>query len=123
MVAQLINAMIPDGTPILCGGDRPQSFGSSSGGCQSYDVASDKWEMYSATIFGGSKTFVDFNPDVGFIMAGGYDPRSLKVEWSDDYGQTKTDLPDVPINGPYLVGACLVIINATTVWMAGGYSE
>ena len=67
----------------------------------------------------------DFHQDVGLIVAGGDgDSKSKKVELSTDYGQTKTSLPDIPyaINN-WMTSACLVIVNETTVFMAGGHSE
>ena len=72
-----------------------------------------------------SYQFYDFHPDVGLIVAGGSSPNSKKVELSTDYGYTKRSLPDLPygLSSSYLTRACLVIINTTTVFVAGGYSE
>ena len=67
--------------------------------------------------------FYDFHPDVGLIIAGGLFPASKKVEISTDYGQTKTSLPDLPYGSDDLSSACLVIVNTTTIFVAGGSGE
>ena len=51
----------------------------------------------------------------------------MKVQWSTDYGQTQTTLASsVPYaqqaGKSWISGACVVIVNATTIFMAGGYS-
>ena len=67
----------------------------------------------------------DFHPDVGLIVAGGSAPieSAKKVELSTDYGYTKTSLPDLPYGDEMVMAGCLVIINTTTVFVAGGYSK
>ena len=69
--------------------------------------------------------FYDFHPDVGLIVAGGRD-HARKVDISTDNGKTKTSLPDLPYgtstNNAGLHRGCLVIINTTTVFVAGGES-
>ena len=64
---------------------------------------------------------------MGLVVAGGDFGRSggsLKVELSTDYGQTKTSLPDIPYGLNNRVNdACLVIVNSTTLFMAGGYGK
>ena len=43
------------------------------------------------------------------------------VERSTDYGQTFQNLSDVPYGGQYgMNGACVVIVDEETVFMAGG---
>lgn len=64
----------------------------------------------------------DYRPDVGLIIAGGLNTRN--VDWSTDYGQTKTS---IEIPGDYRPGgdlsyACAAIVNTTTVFLAGGAS-
>ena len=41
------------------------------------------------------------------------------VDLSKDYGQTKTRLPNLP----GLHDACMVSVNESTIFLAGGYSE
>ena len=41
------------------------------------------------------------------------------VDLSKDYGQTKTRLPNLP----GLHDACMVSVNTTTIFLAGGYSQ
>ena len=44
---------------------------------------------------------------------------------SSDYWQTKTILPDLPLTSPtsHLLGACMVYVNRTTIFVAGGYYD
>ena len=67
--------------------------------------------------------FYDFHPDVGLIVAGAHNPSSKKVELSTNYGQSKTSLPDIPYGSGWNHGACLVIVDSTTVFVAGGRSK
>ena len=73
----------------------------------------------------------DFTPEVGLIMGSSWDCRapcsqgltkySKIVERSTDYGQTFQNLSDVPYGGQYgMNGACVVIVDEETVFMAGG---
>ena len=70
------------------------------------------------------ESFWDYNPDVGLIVAGG---SSLNVNISRDNGLTVETLTKHPYGWTssykYLDGACLVIINETTLFVAGGKSE
>lgn len=60
-------------------------------------------------------------------MAALHNPLLLKdwnkVEISKDYGQTKQFLSDVPYSDNSFQGGCLVIVNSTTIFVAGGRSE
>ena len=61
----------------------------------------------------------DYSPDVGFVIAGGFDGTANmdKVEWSADLGasfEAAEPLPK-PVNG-----ACLVIVGHR-VFVIGGY--
>ena len=64
----------------------------------------------------------DFHPDVGLIMAGGAFPLTKAVVRSTDYGHTFTSLPEMPygVSGQGVFGSCLVIIDSTTIFLAGG---
>ena len=95
--------------------------------------------MIQFFIFSSIEQFYDFRPDVGLIMAGGTvirDEReeiSRNVTLSNDYGQTKETLTVLPStliaaedNELYNIGlrsACLVIVNASHIFIAGGTSE
>ena len=68
--------------------------------------------------------FWDFHPDVGLIVAGGNSPASKEVYISKDYGKTNSLLTNLPYGSyNYVSGGCLVIVNSTTVFVAGGYGE
>ena len=73
----------------------------------------------------------DFTPEVGLIMGSAWDCQvpcsqgltkySTIVERSTDYGQTFQNLSDVPYgNARGMNGACMVIIDEETAFMAGG---
>ena len=62
----------------------------------------------------------DFHPDVGLIVAGGQQPQNNKVELSTDYGQTKESLGNLPYGCDWLSSGCMIILNKTTVFLAGG---
>ena len=49
-----------------------------------------------------------------------WDIYSKRLELSDDYGQTKETLADLPMR---MKSACLVIVNTSTIFMAGGSSS
>ena len=69
----------------------------------------------------------DFNSNVGLIVAGENTYGQLyskKVDLSTDYGQTKTTLSEYPVSATtFWAGGCLVIVNTTTVFFAGGRSK
>ena len=67
--------------------------------------------------------FWDFHPDVGLIVAGGNNPASKEVYISKDYGKTNYLLTNLPYGSSYVSGGCLVIVNSTTVFVAGGYGK
>jgi len=93
--------------------------------CIRYDGASDSWTLNSTTHFGGMYQNWAYHPDVGLIVAGAHSPKSKEVELSTDYGQTKTSLGVIPYASAYgvLKGACVVIVNKTTVFLAGGRAD
>ena len=62
----------------------------------------------------------DFNPDVGLVVAGGNSPSSKSVHISKDFGRSYSFLTNVPYGSSYVYGACLLIVNATTLFVAGG---
>ena len=70
--------------------------------------------------------FWDYNPKVGLIVAGGSSPKSVNLNISRDNGLTVETLTQIPYgwcNSPttkYIWQGCLVIINETTVFVAGG---
>merc|ERR1712117_124056 len=60
----------------------------------------------------------------GLVIAGTANQK--KVELSTDYGQTKTHISDIPTDyadTSQLILACVVIVNKTTLFMAGGYGS
>ena len=63
----------------------------------------------------------DFHPDVGLVIAGGYNGTEMDiVEMSrrgQDLGRKFEKLPNLP---KQLEESCLVIINSTTIFVAGG---
>ena len=70
----------------------------------------------------------DFTEEAGLILAGGGQPYSTIVEQSTDRGKTFQQIQTMPYGGNgnawtarRVVGACMVIIDATTVFIAGGY--
>ena len=70
----------------------------------------------------------DYHPQVGLIVAGGYNPYSTSMNISRDYGKTVEELANIPYantgcNTAAIWGGCLVIVNTTTVFFAGGYGE
>ena len=68
--------------------------------------------------------FWDYNPQVGLIQAGGQNPYSISMTRSQDFGLSVETLTDIPyVCGSYIHSGCLVIVNTTTVFVAGGYSE
>ena len=64
----------------------------------------------------------DFHPEVGLIVAEGSSPRSKKVYLSTDFGQSHTALTDIPYGSSYVYGGCVVIVDTTTAFLAGGLS-
>ena len=65
--------------------------------------------------------FWDYNPEVGLIVAGGGDPKSVNLNISRDNGLTVETLTQIPYGcGKYISAGCLVIVNETTVFVAGG---
>ena len=73
-----------------------------------------------------SKNFVsrryrawDFNSQVGLVLAGSSAPGSNTVEISENGGLTFRQLADIPYANK-LSGACVVIIDYETVFIAGG---
>ena len=48
---------------------------------------------------------------------------SRSMALSKDYGQTKTSLPNLPEIGSDLHDACVVSVNKSTIFLAGGYSQ
>merc|ERR1712117_543668 len=112
-----------DGKPLLVGG-QSNDFNRR---ILRYDGTSDSWAVNSTIQMGGPVQSWDFHPEVGFIIAnaGGF---SFKVEFTDDHGQTMTNLPDYPIKSIYPGAAhwqqgCVVIVNKTTAFFAGGISH
>ena len=70
------------------------------------------------------RQFWDYNPQVGLIMAGGLNPQSISVTRSQDFGLSVETLTDIPYAcGSTIHRGCLVIMNTTTVFVAGGLSE
>ena len=57
-------------------------------------------------------------------MAGGIDPQSVNMNISRDNGLSAETLTNIPYgwcsNSKYIYGGCLVVINETTVFVAGG---
>jgi len=113
-----------DGKPLLCGGWK----GDLDKQCIRYDGASDSWTLNSTSKFGGENQVWDFHPDVGLIVAGEYtygqqSLQSKKVDLSTDYGQTKTTIAEYPRSAAkFWSNGCMVIVNTTTVFFAGGLS-
>ena len=67
--------------------------------------------------------FWDYHPDVGYIVAGGYTASSgysKAVYISEDYGQTRSFLTNLPYGNSKWQHGCLVIVNTTTIFVAGG---
>ena len=68
--------------------------------------------------------FWDYNPQVGLIMAGGYNPQKMNLNISRDNGLTVETLTQIPYGWcssyKYIWAGCLVIVNETTVFVAGG---
>ena len=62
----------------------------------------------------------DFNPDVGLVVAGGGNPSSKSVHISTDFGRSYSFLTNLPYGSSYVYGACLLIVNSTTLFVAGG---
>ena len=69
----------------------------------------------------------DFTEEAGLILAGGGNPYPTIVEQSTDRGKTFQQIQTMPYGGNgkqrragHVQGACLVIIDATTVFVAGG---
>ena len=70
----------------------------------------------------------DFNQEVGLLLAGGRNPWNDVVEISTDYGKSFKQIQNMPYGGNkkkektagHVAGACLVIIDAKTVFVAGG---
>ena len=57
-------------------------------------------------------------------MAGGIYPHSKSVTRSQDFGLSVETLTDFPyVCGGSIFGGCLVIVNTTTLFVAGGDSE
>ena len=69
--------------------------------------------------------FWDYNPKVGLIVAGGDSPQSVNLNISRDNGLTVETLTEIPYGWcsgsyKYISAGCLVIVNETTVFVAGG---
>ena len=70
----------------------------------------------------------DFTEEAGLILAGGGKPYPTIVEQSTDRGKTFQQIQTMPYGGNkkkektagHVAGACLVIIDAKTVFVAGG---
>ena len=65
----------------------------------------------------------DYHQQAGLILAGSRGRWSNTVERSKNYGQTFTQLPDIPyrISGAWgTTGACMVILDADTALLIGG---
>ena len=76
------------------------------------------------TFYCSYRQFGDYHPDVGLIVAGGINPASKSVYISDDLGKTDSRLTDLPYgSGSSVYGGCLLIINKTTIFVAGGYCK
>ena len=70
----------------------------------------------------------DFNPNVGLIVAGGNDPISWNMNISRDHGKSIETLTNIPSQyscsgTPRIYGGCVVIVNKTTIFAAGGRGE
>ena len=75
----------------------------------------------------------DFTQEAGLILAGGIIPWTDVVERSTDYGKSFQQIQTMPYGGNgrtqrtqqrtagRVAGACLVIIDTTTVFVAGGW--
>ena len=75
----------------------------------------------------------DFTQEAGLILAGGIIPWTDVVERSTDYGKSFQQIQTMPYGGNgrnqrtqqrtagRVAGACLVIVDATTVFVAGGW--
>ena len=73
-----------------------------------------------------------YNPLVGLVVAGGtgsVSVFSVKLNISQDLGKSAKTLTDIPLqyscssSNKYINGGCLVIINDTTIFTAGGEGE
>lgn len=116
-----VPAVIPrlDGTPLICGGVRQNDS------CFLYQAANDSLTPFSSTIASGRYRGWAFQPGVGIILAGSSNPASNTVEISryPDYGSKFEELADTrqaytPFKGLY--GACLVMVDDSTLLMIGG---
>ena len=84
----------------------------------------EQYIVYGLTSYCSYRQFWDYHPDVGLIVAGGINPASKSVYISDDLGQTDSRLTDLPYgSGSSVYGGCLLVINKTTIFVAGGYCE
>ena len=64
----------------------------------------------------------DFNPQVGLVLAGSNGPNSDTVEISENGGITFRQLDDIPYTNKFH-GACVVIIDEETIFVAGGFKS
>ena len=62
----------------------------------------------------------DYSPEVGLVVAGGSSPWSRTVHISTDHGRTYSLLTNLPYGSYYVQGACILIVNETTLFVAGG---
>ena len=74
--------------------------------------------------------FWDYRPQVGLVVAGGHSPDSPKLNISRDLGKSADTMANIPYQYScssrgrnYIDRACLIIINETTIFTAGGYGE
>ena len=69
-------------------------------------------------LFSGSQIYDFLQPAGPLIVA----ESTGTVQLITDYGQTKTSLPNLPSEKSKFY-ACMVFVNRTTVFLAGGQSE
>ena len=108
---------LADGQPLSCNG----ALGETN--CYKYNPEMGDWHYYGETLYSGKARAYDFHPEVGLVIAGGYNGTEMDVvemsQPGQDLGRRFERLPNLPMQLTY---SCLVIINMTTIFVAGGQS-
>ena len=85
----------------------------------SHLVISKKKPYISSSIFSEHQIY-DFHQGLGDIVGNSYTKSFARIT---DYGKNKISLPPLPYGGESVIGPCVVYVNETTIFYAGGISE